>query len=190
MPHVLLDRSLTDVYAQLEQFATNTFRPPQSIVPCHLLDQRHGLSGYLRFGCSRPRFVLPEKSKSLAMPLEQRLWLDNEQGVFPGLNCLARRTRSIRSVLVQAGRFTCRRRMISCCRSRAFSAMSSDLLLARSVSVQSRERGGVRFCPGDEAVVERPKTIYCQPCDEGENPVHSRRYPFVKMSESMLEMVV
>ncbi len=53
-----------------------------------------------------------------------------------------------------------------------------------------QERGGVWFGPGDEAVVERPKTIYCQPRDEGENPVHSRRYPFVKMSESMLEMVL
>ncbi len=52
-----------------------------------------------------------------------------------------------------------------------------------------QERGGVRYGPGDEAVVERPKTKSCQPRDEGENPVHSRRYPFVKMSESMLEIV-
>jgi hypothetical protein len=63
MPLVFLDRSVTDMNTQLEQFATNTFRLPQSIVPCHLLDQRHGLSGYLRFGRSRPRFVLPEKSR-------------------------------------------------------------------------------------------------------------------------------
>jgi hypothetical protein len=63
MPHVLLNSAFADVNAQLEQFATNTFRPPQSIVPCHLFDQRHGFSGYLRFGRSRPRFVLPEKSR-------------------------------------------------------------------------------------------------------------------------------
>jgi hypothetical protein len=72
MPHVLLDRSLTDVNAQLEQFATNTFRPPQSIVPCHLLDQRHGLSGYLRFGCSHLDLYLQKSRASLAMPTEQR----------------------------------------------------------------------------------------------------------------------
>ena len=33
-------------------------------------------------------------------------------------------------------------------------------------------------------------TQACQPRDEGENPVHSRRYPFVKMCESMLEIVL
>jgi hypothetical protein len=51
---------------------------------------------------------------------------------------LDRNTRSMRSALVQAGRFTCRRRMISCWRRRALSATSSDLLLERSVSVPSR----------------------------------------------------
>jgi hypothetical protein len=53
-----------------------------------------------------------------------------------------------------------------------------------------QERGGVWFGPGDEAVVERPKPKSCQPRDEGEKPVHSRRYPFVKMSELMLEIVL
>ena len=46
-----------------------------------------------------------------------------------------------------------------------------------------QERGGVRFCPGDETVVERLKTKSCQPLDKDENPMHSVRYPFVKMSE-------
>ena len=45
-----------------------------------------------------------------------------------------------------------------------------------------QERGGVRFSPGDEAVVERLKAKAYQPRDEGENPMHSVRYPFVKMS--------
>jgi hypothetical protein len=63
MPHVLPNSAFADVNAQLEQFATNTLRPPQSIVPCHLFDQRQGFSGYLRFGRSRPRCVLPEKPR-------------------------------------------------------------------------------------------------------------------------------
>src|SRR5215470_2311580 len=50
---------------------------------------------------------------------------------------LASRTRSVRSVLVQAGRFTWRLRMISCCLKSAFSARSSDLLRPRSVRVAS-----------------------------------------------------
>ena len=68
--------------------------------------------------------------------------------------------------------------------------MSSDLLRAWSVSVQSRERGGVRFGPGDEAVVERLKTKASQPRDDGENPVHSVHFPYVKMNESILEIVL
>jgi hypothetical protein len=43
----------------------------------------------------------------------------------------------MRSVLVTVGRFTCRLRMMSCWRKRAFSAMSWDLLLPRSVRVES-----------------------------------------------------
>jgi hypothetical protein len=43
----------------------------------------------------------------------------------------------MRSVLVNVGRFTCRLSMMSCWRKSAFSAMSSDLLLPRSVRVES-----------------------------------------------------
>ncbi len=64
-------------------------------------------------------------------------WTMN-RACFQVRTALARRTGSIRSVLVQVGRFTCRRRMIRCWRRNAFSATSSDLLLARSVSVPSR----------------------------------------------------
>jgi hypothetical protein len=63
--------------------------------------------------------------------------------------------------------------------------MSSDVLRAWSVSVQSRERGGVRFGPGDEAVVERLKANAGQPLDEDENPTHNVPYPFAKMSKRM-----
>jgi len=48
---------------------------------------------------------------------------------------LASSTRSMRSVLVQAGRLTCRRRILNCWRRSACSAISWDLLLGRSVSV-------------------------------------------------------
>jgi hypothetical protein len=49
----------------------------------------------------------------------------------------ANQTRSTRSVLVRGGRFTCRLRMMSCCRRRAFSARSSDVLGPRSARVCS-----------------------------------------------------
>ncbi len=38
MPHVLLNRSFADVNPQLQQLATNPFRSPESVVPCHFLN--------------------------------------------------------------------------------------------------------------------------------------------------------
>jgi hypothetical protein len=54
---------------------------------------------------------------------------------FQVRTALARSTRSIRSILVHAGRLMCRLRMITGFWRSAFSATSSDLLLARSVTV-------------------------------------------------------
>jgi hypothetical protein len=51
------------------------------------------------------------------------------------------------------------------------------------VSQRSHDENGVGwFGPVDETVVERLKAKACQPLDEGENPLHSVRSPFVKMS--------
>jgi hypothetical protein len=44
------------------------------------------------------------------------------------------------------------------------------------------ERGGGWFGPVDETVVERLKAKASQTRDEGENPLHRVRSPFVKMS--------
>jgi hypothetical protein len=68
--------------------------------------------------------------------------------VSRSLPALARSTKSSRSVLKKVGRFTWRRRMMSCCRRSAFSATSSDLLLARSVTAPNRKEvvaGFVQF---------------------------------------------
>ena len=32
----------------------------------------------------RLRFTLPEQAEELTMPAKKRLWLDNEEGLFPG----------------------------------------------------------------------------------------------------------
>jgi len=50
-------------------------------------------------------------------------------------------------------------------------------------------RGGIGFGPGDEAVVERPKTQACPARDERKNPLHSVHFPFLKMSRCMLSIV-
>ena len=72
---------------------------------------------------------------------------------------LASRTRRMRSVLVNVGRFTCRLRTISCWRKRAFSAMSSDLLLPRSVRVESGKEemcGVVQRVKREESASQQP----------------------------------
>jgi len=85
-PHVLLNGLLAHVNAQLEQFATDPLRTPESILLCHFFDQRHCLFRDFRLRRTCSGFVLPEQPKSLAMPPEERLWLDNEKRLFPGPN--------------------------------------------------------------------------------------------------------
>jgi hypothetical protein len=80
--------------------------------------------------------------------------------------------------------------MIRGFRRSAFSATRQGLATGLVCQHQEQERGGVRFGPADEAVVERPKTKACQPRDESKNPLHGVRYPFVKMSECMLAIVL
>ncbi len=71
---------------QLEEFATDPFCSPQAIAPCHLLDQGHRLSGddWCGRNCSGP--VFPKELEALAMPPQQCLWLDNDEGLFPAPN--------------------------------------------------------------------------------------------------------
>jgi len=117
------------------------------------------------------------------MPPKQRFWLDDEQGLFPAPNG-PRQKKQEHPVRFGTG-------------STFHLSPQDDQLLAKerifcdkfglaSGKVGQRplqERGGVRFGPDDEAAVERPKTKACQPCDERENPLHCRHYPFVKMSD-------
>ena len=51
---------------------------------------------------------------------------------------------------------------------------ATSQLFARAVSLHLDGRG-------DEALVERLKTNACQALHEGENPLHSVHFPFVKM---------
>jgi hypothetical protein len=117
------------------------------------------------------------------MPPEQRLWLDNEQGLFPGPN-RPRQKNQEHPVRFGTGRSfhlspeddkRLSKERVFC---HEFGPASGKVCQR-----PQQERGGVWFCPADEAVVERPKTKACQSLDEGENPLHSAHYPFVKMSK-------
>ena len=83
MSHIFLNGPLTHANTQLEQLTTDTFRSPEPIQRGHFLDQRNSLFGYLWFGRCCSGFVLPEELKSMTMPPQERLWLDNEQRLLP-----------------------------------------------------------------------------------------------------------
>src|SRR5260370_28524971 len=57
--------------------------PKTAIVSCHLFHQGHGLRGDPWFGRSCPRYVLTKEFEALAMPPQQRLWLNDDEGLFP-----------------------------------------------------------------------------------------------------------
>src|SRR5215831_12608 len=78
--HVLLNGALADVDAELEQFAPDALCSPQLIVPGHLLDQGDRLLGDSWLERSCPRLVFPKELETLSMPVQQRLWLNDDQG--------------------------------------------------------------------------------------------------------------
>ncbi len=123
------------------------------------------------------------------MPTQERLWLDDEKCLLPGSYHPGQKHEED---AVRLGT------------SRPFYLSSQDdqLLTQQGIfcdefgfasgkvgQCQEQEWGSVGFGPGDEAVVQRPKTQVCQPRDDGEYPLHNVHSPLVQMSESMLEII-
>jgi hypothetical protein len=183
LSHVFLDRACADAQTQLEQFAPDPFRSPQAVVPSHVLDQCHDLCGYLWFGRSCPGLVFPIESASLAMPAQKCLWLNDEQGLFPGPNGSCQKDQE---------------HPVGPLEDRSFDVSAEDDQLLSEEGVfchelgpasgkicdrsQQERGGGVWFGPVDEAMVKRLNVKSCQPFDEEKNPMHSLGYPFMKMS--------
>ena len=124
------------------------------------------------------------------MPPQERLWLDDEQRLLPGPYHSCQKHQE-HAVCLGTGR------------SFHLSPQDDELLTQEGIfcyqfrlasgKVGQRpqhERGGVRFGPGDEAVVERPKTQVCQARDEREYPLHSVHFPLCKDERLMLEIVL
>jgi hypothetical protein len=116
------------------------------------------------------------------MPTQERLRLNNEKRLLPGPNhpCEKHQEHPIR---------------LGVCGSFDLSAEDNQLLAEEcifrhefglasgKVSQRSQnERGVGWFGPIDKAVLERLKAHACQSLDEGDNTMHSVRFPFVKMS--------
>ena len=99
--HILLNRLFTHANIQLEKIATDTLRPPKSVVCCHFLDQRNGLKREFWLLRMRLGLMLPEQTKKLTVPAEKRLWLDQEERLFPGSDhpCQEHQEKPIRLVV-------------------------------------------------------------------------------------------
>ena len=116
------------------------------------------------------------------MPPQERLRLNNEQGLLP---CSRRSSEQDQDQTIRLG----------ACRSFDLPTEENELLpeegvfchkfglASDKVSHRSHREGGIGwFGPVYEAVVERLKAAACQSPDEGEDRIHNRRFPFVKMS--------
>jgi hypothetical protein len=132
LPHILLDGPFTHANIQFEKFATDTLCSAESVVGCHLLNQGNRLGRKLWLSHTRLRFAFPEETKKLPMPAQERLWLDEEEGLFPSSDhpCQEHQQKPVCPL-------NCRRKMMSCCRNSAFSASSSALPPVKSANVPS-----------------------------------------------------
>jgi hypothetical protein len=122
---------------------------------------------------------------SLAMPAQERLWLDNEKRLLP---CTRRSSEKEQDETIRL------------CAGWSFDLPTEDDELLPEKGVFCHElglasgkvghrtqhkRGIGRFSPVDEAVVERLKTHMSQALDEGNNILHSIRFLILKMSRYM-----
>jgi len=84
MAEVRLDRPLAHGHAQLQQLAADPLSTPEGVLGGHALKQGDGLGGERRSARSRARLPPPACSEARAMPAQQRLGLDEQQGPPPG----------------------------------------------------------------------------------------------------------
>jgi len=159
---ILLDRPLAHAQAQFQQFSTNALSSPEPIVLGHLPEEarscprRPEACGLASWTCaSRTGERTPDAS------LRRVSGCTITRACCQVRTSLASRTRSMRSVQVNVGRFTCRLRTMRWWRRRAFSAISSDLPLPRSVRVSSGKEvtsGFVQRAPREESASKQPAT--------------------------------
>jgi hypothetical protein len=105
--HVFAHTGFADLDAELEQFAVDAGRAPERIVAAHLPNQ---LADFLRHrwtpGLAMTNFPGPDQPACLAVPGNNSLWLDDDQGRSPITPSFAEPRQSSRSAGVSFGRFT------------------------------------------------------------------------------------
>ena len=83
--HVLGDRSLADIDAELEQFAMDPGSAPERICQAHFSDQLANLEGNFWPAAATSRLPSPEQLETSTMPTDYGAWHYDCQGVHnPG----------------------------------------------------------------------------------------------------------
>ena len=80
---VALGGALADLDSELEEFAADAFGAPGDVFRSHLADQGDDIGrdpGLRRLGFG---LAAPDQAEQLAMPSEERIRLDDEEGLFP-----------------------------------------------------------------------------------------------------------
>ena len=111
--HVLLDRALADLDAELEQLSLDALGSPETASTGHVANE---VDGFLcqRRASSWPRSEPSEEAKTGSVPAEQGVWLhDGMAWRQAGSNEAPSRSLSL-SVTPSLGRFLPRRRMLIC----------------------------------------------------------------------------
>jgi hypothetical protein len=80
--HVLLDRTLADLDAELEQLSLDALGSPQTASAGHVANE---VDGFLRQrrASSRPRSEPPEEAETGSVPAEKGVWLHDGNGLAP-----------------------------------------------------------------------------------------------------------
>ena len=82
--HVFAYAGLPDSDAEFEQFAVDAGCTPTGILAAHSADQISDFTGNCRSSrLAPPDFPGPEETKALAMPRNDRVWLNNSQHRAP-----------------------------------------------------------------------------------------------------------
>jgi len=80
---VLLDCGLGNPDAEFHEFAADAFPSPETVLPGHLLDQGDGFACYPWAPAPEVRFELPEQAEALAMPAQESVRFEDEEGCLP-----------------------------------------------------------------------------------------------------------
>src|SRR5262249_31200106 len=79
--HVFCNRGLSDIDAELEQFAMNARCSPKRVRNTHVSDELTNLQRCLWSATARSRFPAPIGSESGAVPTDHRLRFENFQSI-------------------------------------------------------------------------------------------------------------